>query len=113
MVTKKTTKKITVNKVKKDAEFVETTKPISDEEKIFGSSVEIVKERVINYESPKVLYKVYNLKLNNAPMTITGDLVETFIGNNNLKAREDLKKGVKTVISKDTNGTELYKIEVL
>ena len=81
--------------------------------KIFGSSVEIVKERVINYESPKVLYKVYNLKLNNAPMTITGDLVETFIGNNNLKAREDLKKGVKTVISKDTNGTELYKIEVL
>ena len=57
------------------------------------------------------MYKVTNLAVNNTPITVTGDLIETFIGSNNKRARQLLKQGAKKVISKDFDGKDNYKIE--
>lgn len=85
----------------------------SDEDKILGIPEEKKVSKNIDYENPKMQYKVTNLKLKNTPIVVTGDLVETFIGQSNKEAREALKDGEKSVITKDCNGEKEYKIEVL
>lgn len=115
-ITKKTNKKPQLKKVvtkKIDDTTVEVVKPITDEEKIFGAQPETVLEKNINYESPKINYKVTNLKVNNHPTVVSGEFIETFIGISNLQAREALKRGVKMVITLDNEGNDAYKLEVL
>lgn len=98
---------------KKIVEMIEVETKLTDEEKILGKSTEKTKEFVINYESPDILYKVSNLVLNNNPMYVTGQFIESFIGNSNIEARKQLKKGEKEVVTKDADGHEAYKIEVI
>lgn len=100
-------------KGEKISEVVEVTKPATDEEKILGGGDTVKTQIEINYESPKILYKVTNLAVNNTPITVTGDLIETFIGSNNKRVRQLLKQGAKKVISKDFDGKDNYKIEVV
>jgi hypothetical protein len=51
--------------------------------------------------------------LKNNPITVNGAIIEAFIGSKNLKAREQLKEGVKEVITYNGDKKEQYKIEVL
>ena len=97
----------------KEQETIEVVKPVTDEDKIFGVKVENVTVSNINYESPLRQYKVHNLLLNNAPVIVSGEFIETFIGIDNLQAREDLKRGKKSVMTKDADGNLTYKIEVI
>lgn len=97
--------------VKKEVKKVKEV--LTDEDKILGKTPEIKTVVTVKYESPDIKYKITNLVTKNNPIIITGDLVETFIGAGNLKEREELKRGAKEVITKDGNGNEMYKIEVL
>ena len=99
------------------ATIKKTTKKVkevlTDEDKILGKVAEVKTVTEIKYESAKIQYRVTNLAVNNNPIIVNGDVVETFIGSGNVAQREELKKGAKEVITKDSNGKELYKIEVL
>ena len=110
--TVKTTKRV-VKKIDDLTNIVEEQKPISDEEKIMGVNPVVETKKEFNYESPKVRYRVKNLILNNNPITVTGDIIEAFIGSSNITAREQLKEGVKEVITYNGDKKEQYKIEVL
>ena len=89
-------------------EEVQTT-----EDKILGNP-KVVKTKVKKtYEDSSISYKITNLQVDNKPVIVTGELVETFIGCKNLKARNDLKDGTPEVITKDLNGNDMYKIEVI
>ena len=110
--TTKTTKRV-VKKVDDLTNIVEEQKPISDEEKIMGVSPVVETKKEFNYESPKVMYKVSNLLLNNNPITVTGDIIEAFIGSRNQEAREQLKRDVREVITYNGDKKEQYKLEVL
>lgn len=89
------------------------TKKQTDEEKILGSKPESCIDKEIDYENSTRRYKVTNLVVENNPVEITGDLIETFIGTNNLDARKSLQEGANEVITVDKYGKELYKIEVI
>lgn len=90
-----------------------TPKPTT-EDLLLGNELKPIVEDVIDYESPERLYKVTNLELNNKPIKVRGDLIETFIGGKNAEARKELKNGVTKVITKDAyKGSDLYKIEVV
>jgi hypothetical protein len=102
-----------VKKVDDFTNIVEKQKPVSDEEKILGVNAVIETKKEFNYESPAVKYRVTNLILNNKPITVTGEIIEAFIGSRNLKARQELKEGVKEVIAYNGDKKEQYKIEVL
>lgn len=108
----KTTKRI-VKKVDDLTNIVEEQKPITDEDKILGVNPVVETKKEFNYESPMVQYKVTNLVLKNNPITVNGAIIEAFIGSKNLKAREQLKEGVKEVITYNGDKKEQYKIEVL
>lgn len=99
------------------ATIKKTTKKVkevlTDEEKILGKVAEVKTVTEIKYESPEIQYKITNLAVKNNPIIISGDVVETFIGSGNVVQREALKQGAKEVITKDGNGRELYKIEVI
>lgn len=110
-VNKKTTNKKTLKQVQGDIVKEETK--LTAEDKILGAKPEIVTKTIYNYENPDVKYKVTNLQVKNTPVYVTGDVVETFIGNRNKNARYALKEGAKEVITKDLNGDEIYKIEVV
>lgn len=110
--TVKTTKRV-VKKVDDLTNIVEEQKPITDEDKILGVNPVVETKKEFNYESPMVQYKVTNLVLKNNPITVNGAIIEAFIGSKNLKAREQLKEGVKEVITYNGDKKEQYKIEVL
>lgn len=97
----------------KKIEMIEVETKLTTEDKILGKSTEKTKEFVIDYESPDITYKVSNLTLNNHPMYVTGQFIESFIGNSNIEARKQLKKGEKEVTTKDADGNKAYKIEVI
>jgi hypothetical protein len=99
--------------VKKTVTKKKVKEVLSDEDKILGKTAEVQTVTEVKYESPEIQYKITNLATKNTPIIITGDLVETFIGTGNLVQREELKKGATEVITKDANGKEMYKIEVL
>lgn len=119
MATKKTTKKTTKTKVEKTENLEKIIKKASakltDDELILGvqPKQEVIKE--YDYENEKVKYLVTNLLVEEStPSIVTGDVIETFIGSRNKKAREELKKGIKEVITYEyfTN-KPMYKIEVI
>lgn len=98
--------------VKKPVKKVVEKKPATTEDLVLGNTpVEIVKS-VIPYEDASITYKVTNLKNNNV-LECDGTLIETFIGSNNIVAREELKAGARVVITKDFNKNDEYKIEVI
>lgn len=109
---KKTTKKV-IKVIDENTEIVEKKTELTDEDKILGVPEKTYTAIDVKYESPTIKYKVTNLELNNGFIKITGDLVETFIGSNNIEARKGLKRGEKEVFTKDVNGKPLYKIEVI
>lgn len=109
---KKTTKKV-VKVIDENTEIVEKKTELTDEDKILGVKENTVTVLDVKYESPTIKYKVTNLELDNGYITVSGDLVETFIGSNNIEARKALKKGAKEVFTNDVNGKHLYKIEVI
>ena len=104
-IKKTTTKKAPIKKVieQKDA---------TTEDLVLGNVVEDVLKTEVLYEDASVQYKVTNL-INNNVIECDGTLVETYIGSNNIQAREELKNGAKVVITKGYNNKEEYKIEVV
>lgn len=108
-----TTKKNQKIKETREVDYIEVEKNLTDEEKIMGEIPTTVREKIVNYESPKILYKVTNLILNNNPMTVSGQFIESFIGSNNIEARKQLKRGETTVITNGADGKEAYKLEVV
>lgn len=101
MVTEKKTKKVVV------------TEKLTDDDKILGKTAKDKTETIINYKDTELRYKVTNLQMDNEPMIVRGDLIETFIGMRNNEARNELKKGANEVITKDYHGNDEYKIEVI
>lgn len=85
------------------------------EEKILGIENPVIKEekKDYDYKNKNIKYKITNLIVKNTPITVTGDLVETFIGGRNVLARTQLRDGAKKVITKDIDGNDIYKIEVI
>ena len=67
----------------------------------------------MDYESPKTRYRVTNLAVNNRPIIVRGDVIESFIGAKNTEAREKLLNGSQKVVTFDIMGNSQYKIEVL
>ena len=110
--TKKPQKKV-VKVIDEDTKIVEETPVLTDDDIFLGKKEEAVTKIELNYESPERIYKVTNLEIKNEPSLVTGDLIEGFIGSNNSAARKELKSGIKEVVTKDINGKELYKIEVV
>lgn len=105
-------KKIITGNEPIEDEIIETEN-LTEEEKITGAQAQTYTSKRVNYESPDIMYKITNLQLNNAPITASGDVIETFIGFKNETARRELRRGAKTVTTKDINGREFYKIEVI
>lgn len=85
----------------------------TDEEKILGIKPSVTSYKEHNYEDKNIQYRVTNLEVNNNPIYVRGNLIETFIGAKNTEARKQLKNGEKKVICKDIYGKQLYKIEVI
>lgn len=83
------------------------------EDKILGIEPEIKEGKNYDYKNKNIQYRITNLIVKNAPIFITGDLVETFIGDRNKSVRTQLRNGEQLVITKDINNKELYKIEVI
>ena len=106
--TKKTTTKKTPVKTQ-----VKEVKALTPEEQILGVQPERVVKTTVDYESPERFYKVTNLEFGNTPVKVDGSVIESFIGSINRDARKALKEGAEFVITKDMNGKEIYKIEVL
>lgn len=86
---------------------------ITDEDLILGNAPKVTEKIIVDYESAERKYKVTNLSVKNKPVTVTGTLIETFIGTRNREAREELKNGALKVTTKDLRGNPTYKIEVI
>ena len=84
---------------------------MTTEELILGKKKPLKQQKRINYEDTNILYNVTNLQMKNKPITVTGDLVESFIGCKNEVARQDLKSGKKRVITYDPQGKKLFRVE--
>lgn len=85
----------------------------SVEEKILGVEPEIIDTKEIDYENSSQKYKVTGLHEGATPVFINGTVIEAFIGSTNRVAREALIAGALEVITKDGNGKDAYKIEVI
>ena len=100
------------NKTKKR---VATKKVVTQsvEDRLLGvePTVEVVK--VVSYESPERKYRVTGLHDGATPVVVNGTVIEAYIGSTNRDVRVLLKEGAKKVITKDGNGKDAYKIEVL
>ena len=96
--------------VDENTDIVETKTELTALDKIKGVKQNTTTELRVKYENPDILYKVTNLSLNNKPIIVPGDLIETFIGSNNLEARNALINGENEVTAKDINGEPLYQI---
>ncbi|MCD7779809.1 MAG: hypothetical protein LUH05_03975 [Candidatus Gastranaerophilales bacterium] len=97
----------------KTTKTINETQNQSTEDKILGLAPKKEKVIEVNYESSSKRYKITNLQIKNKPITVTGAVVESFIGSGNIEARKLLKQGASKVITKDTTGKEIYKIEVV
>ncbi len=98
---------------KKPVKKIIEKKTATTEDLVLGNETEVVEKIVVCYEAPEVQYRVTNLKVNNNPVVVTGDVIEAFLGAYNKEAREALKGGAKTVIAKDYHKNDEYRIEVL
>ena len=85
----------------------------TDEDKIFGNEPTIERIKEYDYESVERKYKVTSLEEGTTPVYVNGTVIETFIGSTNREARYALKEGAKSVVCKDQNGKDSYKIEVV
>lgn len=105
-----TNKKVTNKKVTKKV----IVKPeMSDEDLILGRIKKDEMKTVVMYEDKSINYKVTNLKMPQNVNIFDGSNIEIFIGSGNLAARQALINGAKEVITKDANGKDAYKIEVV
>ena len=105
-----------MTKKKKDDITTTPTEPttLKDEDKILGKKEKFSSAKNVDYEDIYKKYKVTNIALGNTPIIVRGNVIEAFIGSHNLKAREELKAGSKSVITHDLlSNKQLYKIEVL
>jgi late competence protein required for DNA uptake (superfamily II DNA/RNA helicase) len=103
MAENKTKKRVTTKKV--------VTQSVEDRLLGVEPTVEVVK--VVSYESPERKYRVTALHEGATPVLVNGTVIEAFIGSTNKNIREALIAGAKEVITKDGNGKDAYKIEVL
>lgn len=85
----------------------------TEEEQILGVEPIVETVSVIDYESPERKYKVTALHKGATPSIMNGTVIETFIGSTNREARAELINGATKVITKDGNGKDAYKIEVI
>lgn len=92
---------------------VTETKKATTEDLILGNEPITETKIIKTYEDESVRYKITNLQVKNKPITVTGDLVETFIGSGNKAARKSLKEGALKVITKDSSNRDMYQIEVI
>jgi hypothetical protein len=99
------------NKTKKRTVAKKITQSIED--KILGIEPVITEVENFNYESPEVKYQVTALREGSTPVVVNGTVIEAYIGSTNREVRALLKEGAKKVITKDGNGKDAYKIEVL
>ena len=99
--------------IKRATKTVITKKEPTTEDLLLGKETKEETNKIINYEDKAICYQITNLKLNNNPIVICGNAVETFIGSKNSVARQKLISGEKVVFTLDTNGDEEYKIEVV
>ncbi len=86
---------------------------LTEEDLILGNAPTVTEKVIVDYESVERKYRVTNLMVKNKPITVTGNLIETFIGTKNRTAREELKGGAVRVTTKDLRGKDMYKIEVI
>lgn len=108
-----TTRKTTTQKRTPIKTKVTEVKKLTEEEQILGEKPVTIVKTSVDYENFERKYKVTNLEFNNTPVKVDGTVIETFIGSNNKEARKALKEGALEVITRDMNGKEIYKIEVL
>lgn len=115
MATKSQTKRAVPKKTqaKSQPERATVTKEQTIEDMVLGHEPQVEILEIYDYESHDIRYKVTNLKVKNKPSIVCGDVIETFIGSNNKEARQALKSGAKSVITKDYNKNNEYKIEVM
>ena len=99
------------NKTKKRTVTKKVTQSIED--KILGIEPVVTEVESFDYESPSVRYQVTALHDGATPVVVNGTVIEAFIGSTNRDIREALIAGAKEVITKDGNGNDAYKIEVL
>lgn len=99
--------------IKKNIKITTTKNEPTTEDLLLGKKPKEETNKTIDYEDKAIRYQVTNLKLNNNPIVICGNAVETFIGSKNSVARQKLISGEKVVFTLDTNGDEEYKIEVV
>ena len=99
------------NKTKKRTVTKKVTQSIED--KILGIEPVVTEVENFNYEAPEVKYQVTALHDGATPVIVNGTVIEAYIGSTNRDVRVLLKEGAKKVITKDGNGKDAYKIEVL
>ena len=99
------------NKTKKRVTTKKVTQSIED--KILGIEPVVTEVESFDYESPSVRYQVTALHDGATPVVVNGTVIEAYIGSTNREVRILLKEGAKKVITKDGNGKDAYKIEVL
>ena len=85
----------------------------TEEDKIFGNEPTTEVQTEVDYESAERKYCVTSLEKGTTPIFVNGTVIETFIGLSNREARYALKEGAKSVVCKDINGKDIYKIEVV
>lgn len=99
------------NKTKKRTVTKKVTQSIED--KILGIEPVVTEVENFNYEALEVKYQVTALHDGATPVVVNGTVIEAYIGSTNRDVRVLLKEGAKKVITKDGNGKNAYKIEVL
>lgn len=99
------------NKTKKRVTTKKVTQSIED--KILGIEPVVTEVENFDYENPSVRYQVTALHDGATPVVVNGTVIEAYIGSTNRDIRILLKEGAKKVITKDGNGNDAYKIEVL
>lgn len=81
------------------------------EEMILGQTEEVKVVQEYDYTSREALYEV-KVFANGRKIKVNGKEIGTFLGMD-YASREAIKAGAKSVLIKDDNGKELYKIEVI
>jgi hypothetical protein len=91
------------------------TKKLTDDELILGVEQEVKEVTELDYESEIIKYRITNLLVpGSTPTVVTGEVIETFIGNRNKEARNALKAGAKEVTTYEHfTKNPMYKIEVI
>lgn len=100
-------------KIKEDfiIEEVIETKPLTNEERIFGVQAPTVKAVKCDYRNPKRFYNVF-ICANGRTIQVNGVELGAFLGLQYV-AKKDLENGCSYVELKDKNGKLEYKIEVI